>query len=259
VHETIGLRQITIEDGILKLNGRPIKLHGVDHHDIWPLEGRTATEELLRREVELIRRANINFIRTSHYPPDQRFIRMCDEAGIYVMCEVPFGFGDEHLFDPTYQSNLLTRARATVLRDKNRPSIIVWSVGNENPITPIQLETGHEVKRLDPTRPICFPTSGTYFSSNYQRFPDFVDIYAPHYPPVARLKEYAQTLTRPVIATEYAHALGLAADRIQDEWEIMYANPRLAGGAVWMFQDQGILESYEYASGPLASDEIRLD
>ena len=240
IRDRIGIRQITIENGLLKLNGTPIKLHGIDHHDIWPIEGRTATDELLLKDLKLIREANINFIRTSHYPPDRRFIEHCDELGIYVMCEVPFGYGDEHLTDPSYQDILLTRARATLLRDKNRPSIIVWSVGNENPITPIQLETGREVKRLDPTRPICYPTSGSYFATHYQQFPEFVDIYAPHYPVISRLKEYATKFTRPIILSEYAHQLGLAADRVQDEWEVIYNSPRVAGGAIWMFQDQGL-------------------
>lgn len=241
ISEKIGLRQITTDGGLLKLNGRPIKLHGVDHHDIWPEVGRAATEELMRRDLVLMKAANINFVRTSHYPSHPRFIELCDELGVYVMCEVPFGFGDEHLTDASYQDVLLTRARATVRRDKNRASIIVWSVGNENPITPSQLETGHEVKRLDPSRPICFPTVGSYFGRNYEKFPEFVDIYAPHYPVAGTLRDFAQKLTRPVIATEYAHALGLASDRIQDLWEIMQASPRIAGGAVWMFQDQGIL------------------
>ncbi len=239
--QKIGLREITTTDGVFKLNGRPIKLHGVDHHDIWPEHGRVATEELMRRDLQLMKAANINFIRTSHYPPHPRFIELCDELGFYVMCEVPFGFGDDHLTDPTYQEILYTRARATVTRDKNHPSLIVWSVGNENPITPIQLETGHEVKRLDPTRPITFPTVGSYFARNYEKFPEFVDLYSPHYPEVRTLRDFAQKLTRPIIVTEYAHALGLASDRIQDEWEIMQTNPRYAGGAVWMFQDQGIL------------------
>ena len=243
IEEKVGIRQVTIEKGVLKLNGTPVKLRGVDHHDIWPKSGRTATEALLRGDLQLMRSGNINFLRTSHYPPDRRLIEYCDEMGIYVMCEVPFGFGDEHLTDPSYQESLLTRARATIRRDKNRPSVIVWSVGNENKITPIQLETGREVKRLDATRPICFPTVGTYFATNYQQFPEFVDIYATHYPVVSKLREYAETLTRPVILTEYAHELGLASDRVQDEWEIMYHSPRLAGGAVWMFQDQGILRA----------------
>lgn len=241
--EKIGLRQVTIEDGVLRLNGRPIKLRGVDHHDIWPEEGRVATEALMRRDLELIKAANCNFIRTSHYPPHPRFIELCDELGVYVMDEVPFGFGDQHLKDPTYQDNLLTRARATILRDENRPSVIVWSVGNENPNTPLTFATGKRVKELDPSRPICYPQVGTYFAKSFEELPDWVDIYAPHYPNVATVRDYATRLKRPVIFTEYAHALGLATDRIQEEWAIMQTSPHLAGGAVWMFQDQGILRT----------------
>ncbi len=252
LREKIGLREITIDEGIMKLNGRPVKLRGVNHHDLWPEVGRAATESLLRQDLALMHAANINFIRTAHYPPHPRFIELCDELGFYVMCEVPFGHGDEHLVDPAYAESLRNRARATVKRDHNRPSVIVWSVGNENNITPLQLDTGREVKRLDPTRPICFPTSGPYFEREYGNFPEFVDLYAPHYPSIHTLLHYARRLERPVIATEYAHALGLGADRIQDEWEIMQANPRLAGGAVWMFQDQGLLR---VRSSPLLSGE----
>jgi len=243
--QKIGLRQVTISDGLLRLNGVPIKLHGVDHHDLWPEEGRVATEALMRRDLELIKAANCNFIRTSHYPPHPRFIELCDELGVYVMDEVPFGFGDEHLKDPSYQDILFTRARATLLRDANHPCVIVWSVGNENPNTPLTFATGSRVKQLDPSRPICFPQVGSYFAKSYEELPDWVDIYAPHYPDLATVRDYAKRLTRPVIFTEYAHALGLATDRIQDEWAIMQASPRIAGGAVWMFQDQGILRTSE--------------
>ncbi len=245
LNEKIGLRQISIIDGILCLNGQPVKLRGVDHHDIWPVAGRVATEELMRHDLEMIKGANANFIRTSHYPPHPRFIELCDEMGVYVMDEVPFGFGDNHLTDPSYQDILLTRARATVLRDENHPSVIVWSVGNENNNTPLTLATGARVKELDPSRPICFPQVGSYFGRSYRELPDFVDIYAPHYPEVNTVRSYATQLSRPVIFTEYAHALGLATDRIQSEWAIMQASPRLAGGAVWMFQDQGILRTSE--------------
>jgi beta-galactosidase len=192
-----------------------------------------------------MRAANINFIRTSHYPPHPRFLELCDEMGFYVMDEVPFGFGEEHLKDPAYQETLLTRARATVQRDRNRASVIIWSVGNENPNTPLTFATGQEVKKLDPSRPICFPQIGSYFARSYHELPDWVDIYAPHYPVVATVVNYAHELNRPVIFTEYAHALGLASDRIEAEWAIMQASPHIAGGAVWMFQDQGILRRSE--------------
>ncbi len=241
--EAVGLRHVTIVDGVLQLNGAPIKLRGVNHHDIWPETGRVATEALMRRDLELIKAANCNFVRTSHYPSHPRLIELCDELGLYVMDEVPFGFGEKHLNDPTYQEILLTRARATVLRDENRPSVIIWSVGNENANTPLTFAAGARVKELDPSRPICFPQIGSYFANSYQELPEWVDIYAPHYPSVERVGDYAKRLMRPVIFAEYAHALGLATDRIQDQWAIMQANPRLAGGAVWMFQDQGILRT----------------
>jgi beta-galactosidase len=245
--ERIGLRQITIADRVLKLNGTPIKLRGVNHHDIWPDVGRAATEVHLRRDLEIIRAANINFIRTSHYPSHPRLIELCDELGIYVMCEVPFGFGDHNLTDPTFREVLFSRARATVRRDQNRPSVIVWSIGNENPVTELGLETARYVKELDPTRPVCIPTVGTYFEKNFEKYPEFVDIYAPHYPVISRLREYAATLTRPIIVTEYAHQLGLASDRVQDEWDIMQTSPRLAGGAIWHFRDQAVLRTTDNA------------
>ena len=256
ISEKIGLREVGVVDGVLLLNGSPIKLRGVDHHDIWPEHGRVATMELMRRDLELMRAANINFIRTSHYPPDPRFLGLCDELGFYVMDEVPFGFGDQHLKDPDYAENLLTRARATVERDHNHPSVIVWSVGNENPNTPLTFATARRVKELDPTRPVCFPQTGGSFAGSYTKLPDDIDIYAPHYPETPKVRDYAEKLTRPVIFTEYAHALGLAADQIQAQWAIMHSSPRLAGGAIWMFQDQGILRTAEAGQTPATSHNL---
>jgi len=256
--EKIGLREVSIVDGVLRLNGRPIKLRGVDHHDLWPEQGRVATEDLMRRDLTLIKAANCNFVRTSHYPPHPRFLELCDELGLYVMDEVPFGFGEKHLEDPAYAGDLLTRADATVRRDHNRPSIIVWSVGNENPNTPLTIATARRVKELDPTRPVCFPQIGSYFAKSYGDLPPDIDIYAPHYPSTATVREYATKLTRPVIFTEYAHALGLAADQVQAQWAIMQTSPRLAGGCIWMFQDQGILRTAAPGQTPDATHNLGL-
>jgi beta-galactosidase len=243
-NDRIGLRQVTVENGILKLNGTPIKLRGVNHHDIWP-EGQVATEANMRRDLELIRDANINFVRTSHYPPHPRLIELCDELGIYVDDEVPYIHGRKHLKDPDYQDSLLTRARATVMRDKNRPSVIFWSLGNENPVTELGNNTGKYVKELDPTRPFTFPTIGRDFDAYLHNFPDFMEVYAPHYPSMKQAREFAEKLQRPIIFTEYAHQRGLAraGTGVQDLWELFYQNPRIAGGAVWVFQDQGILRT----------------
>lgn len=240
--DRIGLRQVTIEDGILKLNGTPVKLRGVNHHDIWP-DGRVATEEKMRRDLQLIREANINFIRTSHYPPHPRLIELCDEMGIYVEDEVPYTHGRHHLTDPDFQERLIARARATVMRDKNRASVLFWSLGNENPITELGNKTGEYVKQLDPTRPFTFPTMAPYFAEHWREFPESMEIYAPHYPTIKRAVDYAASLKKPIVFTEYAHQRGLAraGTAVQDLWEIFYRSPRIAGGAIWVFQDQGIL------------------
>ena len=258
ITEKIGLRQVTIVDGVLQLNGRPIKLRGVDHHDLWPDTGRTTDEIKMRRDLELIKAANCNFVRTSHYPPHPRFLELCDELGLYVMDEVPFGFGENHLADENYRAALLTRAEATVRRDENRPSVIIWSIGNENQNTPITIATARRVKELDPTRPVCFPQIGSYFAKSYGELPEDIDLYAPHYPSLATVKDYAAKLTRPVIFTEYAHALGLATDQVQAQWAVMQASPRLAGGAIWMFQDQGILRPAPAGQTPDSTHELGL-
>jgi beta-galactosidase len=259
ITEKIGLREVKVVNGVLQLNGRPIKLRGVDHHDLWPDTGRATNESKMRRDLELIKGANCNFVRTSHYPPHPKLIELCDEMGLYVMDEVPFGFGEEHLADEAYRDELLRRAEATVRRDENRPSVILWSVGNENQNTPLTIAAGRRVKELDPSRPVCFPQIGSYFAKSHQELPDDIDVYAPHYPSLATVQEYAAKLTRPVIFTEYAHALGLATDQVQAQWAVMQASPRLAGGAIWMFQDQGILRAATAGQTPASSHELGLN
>lgn len=241
IDERIGLREVKIVDGVLQLNGRPIKLRGVNHHDLEPETGRVVTDAGLRRDLALMKKANINYIRTSHYPPDQRLLALCDELGFYVVDEVAIGKGEEHLTDPAYRDNILARVTPTITRDKNHASVLIWSIGNENPITDAELEASRLAKQLDPTRPITIPKIGSYFAKNYEQLPDYVDIYAPHYPTNAMLRDYASKLKRPVLFTEYAHALGLATDRLQEQWEFMQAQPGFAGGSVWHFHDQGIL------------------
>lgn len=239
--EKIGIREVGWSNSILTLNGKPIKLRGVNHHDLSPVNGRAITKAELLKDLTVARDANINYIRTSHYPPNPQLLDLCDSMGFYVMDEVPFGFGEHHMNDTAYLEILMTRAKATVARDKNHPSVIIWSVGNENPLTPVAYETGQYVKTLDVTRPICFPQIGSYFANNSKKFPDSIDIYAPHYPGNSALKEWPTRFNHPMIITEYAHSFGLDFDRMQEQWETMYATPGLAGGSVWHLFDQGIL------------------
>jgi beta-galactosidase len=246
ITEKVGLRQITIKNAQLLLNGTPVKLRGIDIHQTSPDLGNAFDDEYLFRDFDLLKKANINFVRTSHYPPHPRFTEICDSAGFYVMEEVPFGGGKSHLRDTSYQSILYTRAYATLNRDKNRPSIIVWSIGNENQVTPLTENTAKYVKRLDSSRPICFPETAVYFRAKHDAIPDFVDIYAPHYPVPSELEEYEKELHRPIIVTEYAHTLGLDFDMMQNLWDVMYKSKTVAGGGVWDFVDQGILKKSKF-------------
>lgn len=243
IEQRIGLREVSINGGVLQLNGRPIKLRGVNHHDLEPQTGRVVTEKQMREDLALMKKANINYVRTAHYPPDQRFIALCDELGFYVVDEVSIGKGEEHLDKASHRENILARVAPTIKRDKNHPSVIIWSIGNENPVTEAELEAGRLAKQLDPSRPITIPKIGSYFAKHRGLLPDYIDIYAPHYPVNATVRDYGETLQRPVLFTEYAHALGLATDRIQDQWELIQASPRLAGGSIWHFHDQAVLRT----------------
>lgn len=237
----VGIREVSIDNKVIKLNGKPIKLRGVNRHDISHVNGRAVSEAEIKQDLTLIKRANINFIRTSHYPSHHRLIDLCDSLGIYVIDEIPFGHGDENLNDSTYLPILLQRAQSTIWRDKNHPSVLFWSVGNENRITDIGLKTGKYVKKLDPTRPYCFPTVGSYFQTVKNNYPDSVDILSPHYPSVKNLIEFDTKFDRPFLITEYAHDFGLDFDRLETLWETIYKSEHIAGGAIWHFADQGII------------------
>lgn len=252
---TFGVREISVQKQKLLLNGRPIKLRGVNLHDTDPWTGKVISRELLLKDLSMMKVANINFIRCSHYPKQPLFYELCDSLGFYVMDEVPFGFGDSHLYDSTYQDILLTRADATVRRDKNHPSVIIWSVGNENPLTEIAEETGKHVKALDSTRPICYPMIHNYFLEKDFRLPEFIDIFAPHYPTVPTLRYYAESAERPLIATEYCHSLGQSLEQHHELWEIMEANDNLAGGAVWEWCDQGMVDSKSFLTSRYGCNE----
>lgn len=238
--QKFGIREVRIDGSKLLLNNKLIKLRGVTSHATDPKAGKVISEELNLKDMKMMKEANVNFIRTSHYPREPRFYDLCDSLGFYVMDEIPFGYGDEHLNDTTYQDNLILRAQATVVRDKNHASVIIWSIGNENNLTPICQVTGKLVQKMDPTRPICYPMIGSYFNRFNFDLPDFLDIYAPHYPSANTLRDYAKKSTKPLIATEYCHTLGQALEDHHNMWEVMQANDNLAGGAIWEWVDQGM-------------------
>ena len=236
-----GFRELTIDGNVLKLNGQPIKLRGVTCHATDPKTVKAIDEELTLKDMRMMKEASVNYIRTSHYPREPRFYELTDSLGFYVIDEVPFGFGDKNLYDSTFYEVLQQRAQATIRRDKNHPSVLIWSLGNENPLTDICVRLGEYVKKeLDPTRPICYPQVGSYFRGFNYQFPQVADIYAPHYPTTGQIAGFYQHADRPVIFTEYCHSLGISLEDHDRQWEIIERTPCIAGGSVWEWVDQGM-------------------
>ena len=243
--QKIGIREMSIEGNILKLNGKPIKLRGVNAHSTDPQTVKVICDELTLKDMRMMKEASVNYMRLSHYPREPRFYELADSLGFYLVNEVPFGFGDKHLGSRSYQDILKTRALATVTRDKNHPSVIVWSVGNENPLPQTCVEVGDYVGQLDPSRPYCFPQVGSYFRKFFEGekakgFPSKAPVYAPHYPTTGQIGGFYQRLDRPVIFTEYCHTLGISFEDHDRQWEIIDKTPGIAGGSVWEWVDQGM-------------------
>ena len=250
--QKIGIREISIEGNLLKLNGQPIKLRGVNAHSTDPNTVKVISDELTLKDMRMMKEASVNYMRLSHYPREPRFFELADSLGFYLVDEVPFGFGDKHLSNRKYQDILKTRALATVTRDKNHPSVLVWSVGNENPLPQTCVEVGDYVGQLDPSRPYCFPQVGSYFRKFWEKagvqpsetgpspFPSQAPIYAPHYPTTGQIGGFYQHLDRPVIFTEYCHTLGISFEDHNRQWEIIEETPCIAGGSVWEWVDQGM-------------------
>ena len=257
--ERIGLRQIETRGGVLRLNGQPIKLRGVNRHDEWPSVGRATTRDHWLKDLTLMKQANINYIRAAHYQHAKGFIEMCDSIGMYVGAEVSLGGAGTRMFDPAFVAPVMLRAYETVTRDRNNPSIIYWSVGNEDPLTDLHLQAVKTVKALDPTRPVCLPWDAD------ETLPDDVDILAPHYWTAAQYDSIASHSKRPIITTEYVHAYGeMRFGGLEDCWKALTQHPAGAGGAVWMWADQGLRtptpkDTQKYKSIERDSLYLRLD
>ncbi|OAM90428.1 glycoside hydrolase family 2 [Termitidicoccus mucosus] len=235
--DRIGIRDVSTTGGVLRVNGRPVKLRGVNRHDEHPDVGRATRAEHWRQDLELMKAANINTVRCSHYPPAEGFIRLCDEMGMYVLSEIPLGYGGSDLNNPILAEGVYLRLHETVMRDRNRPSIIVWNFGNEGAITSIHLAGLRMLKGLDPTRPVLKP-----FRAD-THLPPEIDILAPHYWSAADYDRLAADSRRPIITTEYSHALGPGEfdfGELEQRFDTLTAHPTGAGGCIWIWADQGL-------------------
>ncbi|MDE5947976.1 MAG: DUF4981 domain-containing protein, partial [Prevotella sp.] len=236
-----GIRKLTIEGNVIKLNGRPVKFRGVTCHSTSPVTGKVISDSLTLLDMRLMKEASVNYIRTSHYPREPRFYELADSLGFYIIDEVPFGYGDKNLSKQAFYPMLRQRAQATIRRDRNHASVLIWSLGNENPLTEICKQLGQYVKdSLDASRPVCYPQVGSYFRRFNYDFPAVADIYAPHYPTTSQIGSFYQRADRPVIFTEYCHTLGISFEDHDRQWEIIERTPSIAGGSVWEWVDQGM-------------------
>ncbi|MFG3340932.1 glycoside hydrolase family 2 TIM barrel-domain containing protein [Glycomyces sp. NPDC048151] len=249
----VGFRTIAVGDGVLTVNGRPVLLRGVNRHEWDPDTGGTLTVDTMRRDLELMKRHNVNAVRTSHYPPDRRFLDLCDELGMWVIDECDLethGFGYHEwrgnpAADPRWQEACLDRMARMVERDKNHTSVVMWSLGNECDGGENLEAMAAWAKRRDPDRLV-------HSESDYDS--GYVDVYSRMYVPhdeldaIGRreeeptkdpaLDEHRRGL--PFILCEYAHAMGNGPGGLSEYQRLFERHERLAGGFVWEWIDQGV-------------------
>jgi beta-galactosidase len=235
----VGFREVEIKGGQLLVNGVPILLKGVNRHEHDPDSGHTLSEESMIQDIKLMKQFNINSVRTSHYPNDPRWYTLCDRFGLYVIDEANIeshgmGYHPDRTLgnNPEWKGAHLDRTIRMVERDKNHPSIIIWSLGNEGGDGVNFEATSAWIHGRDPTRPVHYERAGERRHT---------DIICPMYPPPERVKSYGlKDLDRPYIMCEYAHAMGNSVGDIKAYWDLIYEYKHLQGGFVWDWVDQGL-------------------
>jgi beta-galactosidase len=237
----LGVRRIEVVGEILKINGKAIKLKGVNRHDHHPRTGRYVDAETTELDVQLIKQGNFNMVRTAHYPHSALFYELCDRYGLYVMIDANqeshgYGIGNKELGDnPAWTKAHVDRAVSMVQRDKNHPSILFWSLGNEGGSGLNMQAMRDTVKALDPTR-LVYCDSDRSVS----------DVYDEAYLAPEKLKELAQQISdRPVMMREYAHAMGNSLGNLQDYWDVIEADKSIVGAAIWDWVDQAIAKKQD--------------
>ena len=240
-----GFKAVEIRGGVFYVNGRAIKLHGVNHHDTHPALGYFSPVGEMLRDILLMKRHNINTVRTSHYPPDPRFLDLCDEYGLYVIDEADiechgvteFESYDFMATDPTWQLQFVDRGERMVRRDRNHPSVLMWSLGNESGYGCCHEAMARAIRALDATRPIH------YERDQWQRQAITADVTSRMYASIEDMVAYAgEGHEKPFFQCEYAHAMGQGPGLLEAYWQAFNAHPQLMGGCVWEWADHGLLQ-----------------
>ena len=280
VTQKVGFRSISIKNGQLLINGQPIKIRGVNRHEHDPYTARVMTEQRMLQDLRLMKQANINAVRLAHYPNCPRWYELCDSMGMYVMDEADaetHGLRGTLASTPDWGDAFLDRAIRMAERDKNHPSIIFWSLGNESGYGPNQAAMSAWLHEFDPTRPVHYEGAQGNYTGKGEEIPDpsTVDVISRFYPRVMqeylnpgipegsdkvraenarweRLLEIANKTgdrctwvgsdggPRPVLTSEYAHCMGNALGNFKEYWDEINSNPRMLGGFIWDWVDQGI-------------------
>ncbi|MFC0627612.1 glycoside hydrolase family 2 TIM barrel-domain containing protein [Kribbella deserti] len=242
----VGFRTVAIVDGVLQVNGRRVLFNGVNRHEFHPDRGRALTEQDMLDDVLLMKRAGINSVRTSHYPPHPHFLDLCDEYGLYVVDECDLethGFDYEPeppklpnpVMDERWRDDLVDRMRRMVERDKNHPSIVIWSLGNECGMGDNMRAMYDFAHDRDPSRPVHYERDGDA---------EFVDVYSQMYTSLEDVEVIGADSSlykgKPFILCEYAHAMGNGPGELLDYRALFEKYPRCQGGFIWEWIDHGL-------------------
>jgi beta-galactosidase len=255
----VGFRRVEIGDRELLINGRPVLIAGMNRHEHHPVRGKAVTRDDMIADIRLMKQFNVNAVRTSHYPNAEEWYDLCDEYGLYLVDEANI---EAHAYlhqicrDPRYATQFLERGLRMVERDKNHPSVIVWSLGNESGYGPNHDALAGWIRRRDPSRPLHYEGAiwgwDKSVPSGFGEGPGTADggklasdVICPMYPAIDALVAWAQdddpNDRRPMILCEYSHAMGASNGSLADYWDAFETHHGLQGGFVWEWADHGIL------------------
>ena len=232
----LGVKKVEVVGEVFKINGKNVKLRGVNRHDHHPRTGRYVDDATYEKDVQLLKQGNINFLRTSHYPDRPYLYELCDKYGIYVMDEANqethgYGYANQEMGEDTaWEKAHVDRAVSLVQRDKNHPCVILWSLGNEGGVGPNIKAMYDAVINLDTTRPPFFDSDRRYSAiwDDSYLYPD-------------DLRKNAREVTdKPFMMREYAHAMGNSVGNLREYWDVIYSDSSICGAAIWDWVDQGI-------------------
>lgn len=244
----IGFRVVETKNGVFMINEKAVKLKGVNRHDSHPELGQTIPLNHMKRDLDIMKRHNVNTIRTSHYPNDPRFLDLCDEYGFYIVdeadleCHGVAPAGDFHMLtkNPAWEKSFLDRAQRLVERDKNHASVVIWSMGNESGYGVNHIAMAEWTRKRDNTRLVHYEGAAGHYKGELKV--DCLDMESRMYSSVEYIEEYAvnEDNKKPLFLCEYSHAMGNGPGDLKDYWDIINKYPKLMGGCVWEWCDHGI-------------------